>query len=336
MKNFKLFIGIDVSKKTLDVALSLDGDKSSMVHRKFSNDLKGFKQMIKWIKSHTAIKSSKWFFGMEHTGLYVIRLCQFLENQKISYIIESPLRLSRSLGIKRAKNDKIDSKNIAYYIYLKRNELKVSQLPDENLMEIQALYTQRKQLVKYRTGLITSSKESRSSIDQQYAQTLLDDALEIIQLINLKIAKIEQRIKQVIKKSEKLKKLFNLVTSVKGIGLINGIIFIIQTKGFTTFDDPRKYAAHAGVAPFGEQSGTSISKAPKVSSMANKQIKAMLTQAANSAVQHDKELRQYYLRKIEQGKNKFSVLNAVKSKLIHRVFAVVKRGTPYVEFATYS
>jgi len=70
--------------------------------------------------------------------------------------------------------------------------------------------------------------------------------------------------------------------------------------------------------------------------MANKHLKAMLTQAANTAVQHDRELKQYYQRKLEQGKNKFSVLNAVKNKLIHRVFAVVKRGTPYVELATFS
>jgi len=336
MKKIKLFIGIDVSKKTLDIALSLNGDRSSMLHLKISNCPKGFKRMIKWIKTHVTIKPSQWLFGMEHTGLYILKLCRFLEANKMSYIIESPLRLSKSLGIKRSKNDKIDSKDIAYYIHLKRNELKVSTLPNEHIMELKALYAQRKQLVKYKTGLITSAKERSNHVEQQYAQTLLKDVTDIVQTINLKIAKIETRIKQVIEKDQSLKKQFELVTSVKGIGLINGTIFIIQTKGFTTFSDPRKYAAHAGTAPFGQQSGTSIYKAPKVSPMANKHIKAMLTQAANCAVRHDKELRQYYLRKIDQGKNKFSVLNAVKNKLIHRVFAVVKRGTPYVEFATYS
>jgi transposase len=336
MKKFKLFLGIDISKKFFDVSISLDGNKASMLHSKFSNCPKGFEKMIKWIKANTDIKTSHWLLGMEHTGVYILRLCQYLEAQKISYIIESPLRLSKSLGIKRAKNDKIDSKDIAYYIHLKRKELKTSQLPDESIMELKALYAQRKQLVKYKNGLMTSAKERSSFVDQQYAQTLLQDALDIVQSINVKIDKIEQRMKQVIEENQSLKKQFCLVTSVKGIGLINGLLFIIQTQGFTTFSDPRKYAAHAGTAPFGEQSGSSINKAPKVSHLANKDIKAMLTQAANCAVQHDKELRRYYLRKIGQGKNKFSVLNAIKNKLIHRVFAVVKRGTPYVELATFT
>ena len=336
MKKFKLFIGIDISKKWIDVAITLDGDKSSMPHNRFDNDQKGFIAMTNWIKDHSSINSQYWLFCMEHTGVYILKLCNFLEAADYAYVLESPLRIHNSLGIKRGKNDKADSKDIAYYVHLKRNELKVSQLPSVTLMELKALYTQRRQYVKSRTALLNSAREQSDFIAEQYAQSIMQDNEDIAALINIKIKKVERRMKQIIKADQKLYKQYKLIESVKGIGLVNAVLFLIHAKGFTTFSDPKKYASHAGTAPFGQTSGSSIKRAPKVSPLANRHIKAMLTQAANSAVMYDKQIRQYYLRKIEQGKNKFSVLNAVKNKLIHRVFAVVKRGTPYVEMATYT
>jgi hypothetical protein len=64
-------------------------------------------------------------------------------------------------------------------------------------------------------------------------------------------------------------------------------------------------------------------------------MKALLSNAAASAVQHDPQLRAYYHRKLDEGKDKMVVLNAVRAKLINRVFATVSRGTPYVPIAQY-
>jgi len=288
MKNFKLFIGIDISKKWIDAAITTDGIKPDMLHLRVNNCVNGFEELIKWITTHSDFSIDQWLFCMEHTGIYILKLCQYLESHNYAYVLESPLRIHKSVGIKRGKSDKADSKDIAYYVHLKRNELKVSQLPDVTLMELKALYAQRRQLVKYKTGLLNAAKEKSSFIDEQYANVLLEDASEIAQLMKTKIIKIEQRMQQIIKEHKTLKAQFKLITSVKGIGLVNAVLFLIHTKGFTTFSNPRKYASHAGTAPFGETSGTSIKKLPAVSPLANKHIKAMLTQAANSAVQHDK------------------------------------------------
>ena len=54
-----------------------------------------------------------------------------------------------------------------------------------------------------------------------------------------------------------------------------------------------------------------------------------------AAVQHNEELKQYYNRKIEEGKNKMSVINAVRNKLVQRIFAVVRDGRNYVENYEY-
>ena len=59
-------------------------------------------------------------------------------------------------------------------------------------------------------------------------------------------------------------------------------------------------------------------------------MKAIIGNGIASAIQNDPEIAKYYHRKLEEGKHKMVVLNAVKNKLISRVFAVIKRGTPFV------
>ena len=64
--------------------------------------------------------------------------------------------------------------------------------------------------------------------------------------------------------------------------------------------------------------------------MADKRMKALLSMAALSAKKWDPELNQYYKRKVEEGKNPMLVMNNIRNKMISRVFAVINRGTPFV------
>ena len=95
-------------------------------------------------------------------------------------------------------------------------------------------------------------------------------------------------------------------------------------------------ACYAGVVPFENQSGTSLLKKPRVSFLADKESKSLLHMGAMSAIRLDNDLRSYYRRKVKEGKNKMSVLNAVRNKIIHRVFAVVKNQVPYENRINYS
>jgi transposase len=65
--------------------------------------------------------------------------------------------------------------------------------------------------------------------------------------------------------------------------------------------------------------------------MADKELKTLLTNGAYAAIRYDGQIRNYFQRKLKEGKNEFSVINAIRNKLIHRVFATVNRGTPYVK-----
>lgn len=134
---------------------------------------------------------------------------------------------------------------------------------------------------------------------------------------------------------EELKKQFDLICSVKGIGEQMALNFIISTDGFKRFKNGRQFASYCGVAPYPYISGTSIYGKNKVSHLANKKLKSLLNMCAVSAIQHAPEMKLFYQQKVAEGKNKMSVINIVRNKLIHRVFSVVKRGTPYVELKKY-
>jgi transposase len=105
---------------------------------------------------------------------------------------------------------------------------------------------------------------------------------------------------------------------------------IVYTNNFTSFDEARKFNSYAGIAPFSHSSGSSIRGKTKTSTLRNKTMKKLLFNGANSAVMCDFEMRNYFLRKKEEGKHHLTIINAVACKLVYRIFAVVKRNEPYV------
>ena len=127
-----------------------------------------------------------------------------------------------------------------------------------------------------------------------------------------------------------------LISIGEGIGKQTAIATIVATNNFNKFDNPRKFACHIGCAPFRYQSGTSLNSRNKVSQRANKNLKKTYHMAAISTLRTTGELRQYYDRKVEEGKHKMSVINAIRSKLIHRVFAVIKEDRKYEKIYTHS
>ena len=338
MKKYLLFIGIDISKKWIDVASSRDGQIKQMLHHQFDNSISGFKQMLKWLRSTQAVnlKSSS-LFCMEHTGVYSIPLCCFLQDQGLDYILDSALRIKRSLGIKRGKDDKADSKSIGKYLHLHHKELKVNKLPSKVLIDLKNLLAYRNRLISKSHAIKTGVCETRDFTPKsEVMDWISEDSEELVEVFKAKIKKVESRLKELVKQNDQIKEVFDLATSVKGVGLIIALQMIVHTNCFKAFDSSRQFACYVGIAPFHQKSGTSVNAQAKVSKLGHIKLKALLTNGVMSAIQNDKELKAYYERKVAQGKIKYKVLNAVKNKLVSRVFATVKRGTPYVELLNYT
>ena len=324
-----MFVGIDVSKKTLDVAV-LDHKARLIDFREFTNNTKGFKKITTWL-SGFGYQRSQWLVCLEHTGVYALSVCSFLEDKNLQYSLQPGLQIKRSMGIKRGKNDRIDAKILAKYAYLYRNEIQLYQMPSKMLMEIKNILSYRERLVKSKVALQVAAKELKAHTDQSVHKTVVENSDKHIHLFQASIRQLDNQLEQLITQDQVLLKTYNLVTSVKGVGLQIAAHMLVYTHGFTKFDNWRKFSCYCGLAPFEYRSGTSIRGKTKVSYLGNRRLKALIGNGVSSAIQHDQELANYYQRKIKEGKHKMLVLNAIKNKLISRVFAVVKRETPFVE-----
>ena len=327
---YKAFIGIDVSKDTIDTHVH-----GKNLHRKVRNSQKGFEELLVWInKYHDLDLYSEVIVCFEHTGMYSLPLAFYLEEMQIPFSMISALEIKRSLGIVRGKSDKVDARRIAEYAFLHRDTLQVTKMPPKTILTLHSTLTLRSRLVRHRAGYMATKTEQKRFLEGLDLKSMQAIHRKMIRMLDTRIKEADAEIRQLIGQEETLKKTFKLVTSVKGVGLITGAYFIVYTHNFTRFTTWRKFACYCGIVPFEHQSGK-MQKRSRVSQLANKQMKRILHMAAMAARRHDKELKAYYNRRLDDGKEKMEVLNVIRNKLVARAFAVVKRGTPYVELHQY-
>jgi transposase len=325
------FAGIDVSKSTLDVCLF---DKKS--HNQFENNEKGFKKLTKWIEKATGKRLNEMEFCFEHTGLYSLPLSIYLEQNKTCFYVVSGLLVKRSLGLKRGKSDKIDAFDLARFAYLHRGELKPYKLPPQSIIKLKQLQSFRARLVKQCATYKAHIKEVRLILGYDNKDPIINTSVELIKVFTEKIKVIEREMMQYVKADEELNQTYKNVTTIKGVGMIVAIAVLTSTNNFQSFDNWRQFACYAGIAPFEHQSGISYRGKTRISTLGNRQLKTLLSQAAASSIQFNPEMRVYYQRRLSEGKNKMSTLNIIRNKIVSRIFAVAKRNTPYVDIYKYA
>jgi transposase len=316
-----VIVGVDVSKATLDLFI-----KPFNMAQRVTNKLTGYK---KWLKEITSLvdANSKILVIMEHTGLYSNRFELFLQSMSIDYCKVPALQIKRSMGVVRGKNDKIDAERIADYAWIRRDILSADKIPGKQITELRQLLSLRSKLVKDRSGYITRLKEMKAAGYFDFLPTGIQE--DTIKFLSMQIDSIEGYIRKLITSNAELKTTCDLLRSIKGIGWIIAAYMIGCTDNFKRFSNARKFNCYAGLAPFKNESGTSIKGRSRVSHLANKDAKTLLNLAASCAIRCDQELKQYYQKRVSEGKRKMSCLNIIRSKIVARMFAVIKRQSPY-------
>lgn len=316
-------IGADLSKNWIDLACH---QPKSYVQIQNSNT--GFQRLLQWLDDQ-GISWDSALIVMEHTGLYSYQLESFLHEHLISFTKVPALEIKRSLGLVRGKNDQVDAHRIARYGFEKQDLLVAATQPDTALQRLQFLNSARDLFVKQRSALLCAMKEFKVALAP--TDSIIQAQLELIDSLSTQIKLIENEMQELVKQSEPIKQSFGLLTSIKGVGKIVAIFAIIKTGNFTKFSSARKFACFCGIAPFEHRSGKSIRRNNRVSHLADKTMKTLLDLAAKSAIQFDKELHDYYLRRLEMGKPKRSIINSVRNKIVTRMFAVINRQTPFIQ-----
>lgn len=321
------FIGIDVSKDTLDVAAINTGNL--ILEHKMDNQYRTILMFVRKVLKQWQIPSDQLVICLEHTGMYNNILLRALVKLNVKICIEPALQIQKSQGMTRGKTDRVDARRIALYAYKNREHLKFWSPPRLVLQKVQALLGLRDRLIKIKSQLEVPIRESARFNDALIAGSLQTLSKAPVRTIIESIKRVERRIDKLVKGDSLLLVQCNRATSVPGIGRLTALSMIIASCDFQKISHPKQFACYAGIAPFKNESGTSIRGRSRVSKMANMSIKKLLHMAAQSAIQCCEEMKEFYSRKISSGKNKMSVLNAVRNKLISRVYACIKQERLY-------
>jgi transposase len=294
-----------------------------------------FTDFMKQLKKQTAFNFENGLFCMEFTGIYNNILLNYLSQQNASIWVENARQIKDSMGTSRGKTDKLDSIQIAQYAYKNRENPHFWTPKRDIIQELDRLTAIRLRLVNAVKMLETPLTDSKDYIGKKAHKDTTNACKNSIDALKKDIKNIEIEINQLIENDPNLKHLFEIITSVKGISGVTATEIIITTNEFKDISDPKKYGCYAGCVPFEKSSGKRNGK-PSVSQIANKKVKSLLHMAALSAIQHCKELKEYYQRKVAEGKNKMLVLNNIRNKLILRIFACVNKNQKYNENYTFS
>ncbi|NOW94008.1 IS110 family transposase [Mucilaginibacter sp. SG564] len=322
-KNYTYFIGIDVSRNKLDFAVMQANN--FLFHREIKNITDDIQALIIELKQLPKFTVSKAIFGMEQTGFYSNHLLNSLKKIKANIVLENALHIRMSLGNIRGKHDKIDAIRIAQYVHKNRDNVKFY-VPKRMIIEKLAhLSSLRNRLISISKALETPIKEQITFINKGINRQTSALCKDSIISIKTDIVRIDESIMEIVNSDDLIKRLFTIITSVPCVGPVTAIQIIISTNEFKDISDPKKFACYAGVAPFKRESGLITGKA-RVSSMANKKMKALLHTCALGAIRCFPELKEYYKRKTKiEGKPKMAVLNAVRNKLVLRIFTCVNQ-----------
>ena len=319
-------IGIDVSKATLDVALR---DEHGIAQEKqVKNSAAALRALLRgWTKRGLCERST--LVCLEPTGHYSLGVIQALLGMGQPTWLAHATDIRLSIGMQRGKSDKVDARRIAEYAWRHADKARLLTPAYLEFAELKSLLALRERLVKQRAGHRAQLKDNVRCMGKAAGALVKAELERQIKALERSLAKLEKAIAAMIAANEEVQGKKVLAQSVSGIGPVLASELIAHTEGFTRFDSPRQLVCYVGCAPFERTSGSSVRGQTATSSYANKRLKSLLRLASLNAVRRPGTLRDYYLRKIEQGKRPIVALNNVAGKIIHHLWAVLASGKPY-------
>lgn len=327
METVTYFVGIDIACDDFTATIVDQPDRVIGLREKINNRLDGFNNLDAWL-SQQGVTIGNSVLCMENTGVYSEALCYYLVAAGYRVAVVPPHHAKKRFTT-LTKTDRVDSKQLAEYACRYYDQLRFWRPREPVLEQIRVLYATREHF----TRQLIANKNALAALEKKVVKTKLAivSYQEMIAEIIRRIKALDQEIEKLIKDNPAYKQLSDLADSVPGVGqpLANSLMVI--TEGFTTNLDHRKLCSLLGLAPHEHQSGKSIQYRPRSVGHGNPRIRKLLHLAARSVATHVAEFRNYYLRKLAEGKPKLLIYNNIANKLIKIVMAVVRSRTPYIK-----
>ena len=327
----KIYVGIDISKEKCNLCcrrgLEIVREEECL------NEIKALKKAIKAALKAVEAVEEEVLICAEYTGRYIYPLTVACQELDLFLWLDDPTRIKNSMGLTRGKNDVIDAARIAEYAFRYSDKAVRYSIPDAALVSMKNLLSDREFLLidkKRYQAQLSDQKRYMDPVDFKHKSSRWK---KVIRSIEEQIASIDAEIDALIAADPVLTRQKELLVSIDGVGDRIAINMIAITGGFTRFQNARQFCSFAGLTPYRYDSGTSVRSKAKISKRSNQTMKALLHLSAVTVATRMKEgeYRDYYERKLKEGKHVMCVMNVLRAKLVHRMFSVIKRDTEYTK-----
>ena len=299
------FVGIDVSKGQLDVAVRPTQKRWSV-----PNDSSGLAQLVTELQ-----RLQSPLVVLEPTGGYERELVSSLVRAKVCFVVVNARQVrdfAKAVG-KLAKTDRIDADVLAHFGEAVRPEPRL--LPDEDTAELDALITRRRQLVEFR-----AAEMARKHLAPEVVRPSID---KVIDFLSKQIDEVDGRFRKLLRSTPAWREKDDLLQSIPGIGPVVSCTLLAQLPELGRLNR-KKIAALAGVAPFNNDSGKRRGTRQTWGGRAN--LRSVLYMAAVTGARHNPVLKRFYQRLIDLGKEPKVALVACMRKMLVWANAMLRDG----------
>ena len=329
MNKPELFVGIDIAAATFTSAVGRAGEGWRKISPPagFANEYDSFSQYLQWLQE-LGVQPENSVICMEATGVYGETLAYFLVSNGYRVAIEPPLKVKRAFKPAGHKSDPVDSEQIAEYAYRFWDELSLWKPRQEVLEQIKTLLTTREQFVVDKTG----HQNSLKALKRKVVCTPLAERMHETAITELKrhIQELENEIQRLIDQDPDLRNLAILLMSIPGVGLLLAAHMLVLLYSAPQAFTAKSLAAYIGICPYEDSSGSSLHHTPTSRHYGPPMLRKLLILAARSVATHNPHYRLYFLRKLQEGKEKSLVFNNIANKLLKVIVAVVRTRTCFI------
>ncbi|WP_233968536.1 IS110 family RNA-guided transposase [Pectobacterium polaris] len=318
------YVGIDISKRSIDVCLLVDGIKGKRKTKVLPNGPNSAQALAQWLILQKCDPSQAHII-MEATGVYHEHLAYGLHQSDIFVSVINPHRVrefAKGMGI-LTKTDKVDAYVLACYGSLKQPEKWLP--PSQEIRKFKAL-------LQHRDSLLNDRQRIENRLSTLKSTTAPEEVLTSLESIerNLKdeLARIERLIAEHIDKYPRLKNDLKLLRSIDGVGEQIGWNMLAIIRG-NNFRSAEQVAAYLGVIPVERRSGTSVCGRARLSKIGPPGIRAKLYMGAIAAISRNRHVKAQYERLLIKGKAKMLAVGAAMRKLVHLCYGVLHTQRAY-------
>ena len=317
----KVFCGIDVSAKTLAVAVLVVDQP--WTEREFPNTAKGHQALIGLLGRLGSCAR----VSLESTGIYSMDLAVTLAAAKgIEVAVLNPKDVHRFAGtLRRSKTDSADARALAEYSL--RMPFVPWRVPSPSQLKLRALSRYLHSLSEERTR--SENRLHAASSSSSTPSALRTDLRRELKRMTKRLQQLRREALRMVRADPALSKHHDLLTSIPGIGSVSAIQLLGELTLLTTAMTVRQWVAHSGLDPAHQSSGTSVHKPSRISRHGNRHLRRALFMPALVAVRHDPHFAAFYQTLLGRHKAKMQALIAVARKLLHAIYGILKTQTPY-------